>query len=349
VEDLVWVKLLQDGVRLLLLLWDGALPALWGFLRENSQALNHLALIAIGAIGLPLLWIRTRAADRQAAAANKHAEAANEQARTAEQGHITDRFTSAIEQLGSEKMAVRLGAIYALERLSRDSPDDHGTIMEVLTAYVRDNAPWPPTEAPGNPFVELQTDSENPAYHFMHGKPAADIQAILTVLGRRDETAREQELKLDLCHANLRRAVLREAHFEGANLLLTRLEGASLHGAHLERAFLVWAHLESAGLVDAHLQGAVLCGAHLQGALLVAARLQGATLSKANLSKAHLERANLSTAIDLTQEQVNSAFGDEHTVLPEGLTRPAQWLRPEYDPPPPTPPPRPEPPPDPSR
>lgn len=239
-EDLAWVwvkeqgALLQGGLRLILLTWSSTVPALWVFLSENSQALNHLALIAVGAIGLPLLWIRTRAADRQARVANL-------QAKTAEQGHITDRFAKAIEQLGSEKMAVRLGAIYALERLSKDSPGDHLTIMEVLTAYVRDNAPWPPKqEIIGNPFVELQTNSENPANHFLHGKPAADIQAILTVLGRRDETAREQELKLDLCHANLRRAVLREAHFEGANLLLTRLEGASLDGAHLERAFLVW-------------------------------------------------------------------------------------------------------------
>ena len=35
----------------------------------------------------------------------------------------------------------------ALERLSRDSQEDHWTIMEVLTAYVRDNAPWPPKRA----------------------------------------------------------------------------------------------------------------------------------------------------------------------------------------------------------
>ena len=133
--------------------------SLWEFLVANSLALSHFALV----VGVYLLWRRVRAADRQAAAANRHAEAANEQARVAksrrrpaEQGHITDRFTKAIEQLGSKEMAVRLGAIYALERISRDSPEDHWTIMEVLTAYVRDNAPWPPRqEQPGRP---LKTD-----------------------------------------------------------------------------------------------------------------------------------------------------------------------------------------------
>jgi hypothetical protein len=155
------VALLQDGLRLLLLSWGSIVPALWDFLRENSQSLSQLAVIAFAAIGIPLLWIRTRAADRQARAANEQARIANVQAKTAEQGHITDRFTKAIEQLGSEKLAVRMGAIYALERLSKDSPEDHWTIMEVLTAYVRDNAPWPPKEAGGNPFVELQAGDED--------------------------------------------------------------------------------------------------------------------------------------------------------------------------------------------
>ena len=51
------------------------------------------------------------------------------------QGHITDRFTKAIEQLGKlngdhPSIEVRLGAIYALERIAIDSPRDHWTIME---------------------------------------------------------------------------------------------------------------------------------------------------------------------------------------------------------------------------
>ena len=60
--------------------------------------------------------------------------------------HKTDLFTRAIDQLGSEKMEVRLGGIYALERIARDSQKDKGPILEVLTAYVRQNAPWPPED-----------------------------------------------------------------------------------------------------------------------------------------------------------------------------------------------------------
>ena len=65
----------------------------------------------------------------------------------AREGQITDRYTKAIEQLGASdgtgisKLEVRLGGIYALERIARDSERDHRTIMEVLTTYVREHSP----------------------------------------------------------------------------------------------------------------------------------------------------------------------------------------------------------------
>ena len=51
-----------------------------------------------------------------------------------EQGQVTDRYTKAIEQLGSTTVDVTIGGIYSLERIARDSPSDHPTVMEVLTA-----------------------------------------------------------------------------------------------------------------------------------------------------------------------------------------------------------------------
>ena len=69
-----------------------------------------------------------------------------------EQGQITDRYTKAIEQLGSDKLDVRLGGIYALDRIAKDSPADRATIAEVLTAYVRGHAPW----APAGPTQDVE-------------------------------------------------------------------------------------------------------------------------------------------------------------------------------------------------
>src|SRR3954466_2309887 len=48
---------------------------------------------------------------------------------------ITERFTRAIDQLGNESLDVRLGGIYALERIARDSAEDHPQVLEVIAAY----------------------------------------------------------------------------------------------------------------------------------------------------------------------------------------------------------------------
>ncbi len=48
----------------------------------------------------------------------------------------------AVDANGKPKinLEVRLGGIYALERIAHDSPKNQSTIMEVLTAYVRENS-----------------------------------------------------------------------------------------------------------------------------------------------------------------------------------------------------------------
>ena len=101
--------------------------------------------------------------------------ATEETVRVAQEGHITDRFTKAIAQLGDDKMAIRLGGIYALERIAKDSEKDHGPIMEVLTAYVRENA----------------TKQGEYAEKAAQG-PTTDIQAILTVIRRRETTGKNR-------------------------------------------------------------------------------------------------------------------------------------------------------------
>src|SRR6185503_12659267 len=61
-----------------------------------------------------------------------------------------ERFARSVEQLGSERgdgsarTEARLGGIYALERLLLESEREYWPIMEVLTAYVRENAAWKP-------------------------------------------------------------------------------------------------------------------------------------------------------------------------------------------------------------
>src|SRR5262249_46337774 len=179
------------------------------------------------------------------------------------EGQITDRFTKAITQLGDEKLEVRLGGIYALERIAKDSEKDHWTIMEVLTAYVREHTPrkakdnavrrlpailvWNESKgvrvsmSPLGSFkpripVQMQNRRTNNAEQKEVTELTTDVQAILTVIGRRMiSTERDKGLlnfeETDLSNANLSGANLSGANLSGANLSGADLRVADLRGA----------------------------------------------------------------------------------------------------------------------
>jgi hypothetical protein len=54
----------------------------------------------------------------------------------AREGQITDRFNKAIAQLDEEKLQIRLGGVYALERISRESETDRRAVVGVLLAHL---------------------------------------------------------------------------------------------------------------------------------------------------------------------------------------------------------------------
>jgi Pentapeptide repeats (8 copies) len=177
---------------------------------------------------------------------------------TSREGQITDRFTKAVNQMGEsgpEKLPIRLGGIYALERIARDSQRDHWPIMEILTAYVREHAPW---KEEAHLQDELSPSATQPTQNNQSdSRPAVDIQAILTVLGRRRwGLGYGEEHPLDLTEADLRGAALRKTYFMWADFRGAHLEGASLWSANLEAALFENVHLMGAFLGDARLEGA---------------------------------------------------------------------------------------------
>jgi Pentapeptide repeats (8 copies) len=233
--------------------------------------------------------------------------------------NTTDLYTKAIDQLGGKTLEVRLGGIYALERIAQDSEKYHEPIMEVLTAYIRANSPWPPEEIEEaqkkRPWAKKrlgEKPKEKGASALDKGqtekleevpKLDGDIQAVLTVIGRRSSASEKGKDQLYLTETDLRKAYLANAHLENAYLADAHLEEAILFKAHLEEAILNGAYLEGARLKEAHLEEAILNEAYLEGA-----RLNGAYLKGAVLDGAHLEGADLSEATGLTQDQIDSAI-----------------------------------------
>jgi hypothetical protein len=218
----------------------------------------------------------------------RQVQTGRQQVHLAEQGQITERFTRAIDQLGSAHLDVRLGGLYALERIARDSPDDRATIGEVLTAYIRGHAPWPP-RLEDQPPIEAAIET----VAFLRLR-APDVQAALTVLGRGhfadpDPDAPQLDLAdTDLRRSYLSRADLRRARLYGADLRRARFDDTDLRGATLIRAYLQEAHL-----LGANLQDAVLHHADLRDADLTDANLAGADLRHANLQGTKLDGVDL--------------------------------------------------------
>jgi hypothetical protein len=233
---------------------------------------------AVVLIGLWFTWRNMRLTEKNIQITQ---ETALRNFETTREGQITDRFTKAIGQLGEvglDKLAIRLGGIYALERIARDSERDHWPIMEILTAYVRENASWKEGEHPSQEDIAL-SETQPTQSNQLPPKLASDIQAILTVLGRRTHTwEKEANQRLNLGNTDLRGANLQGAHLEKANLYRAQLQGATFYRAQLQGAY----------LHEAQLQGAALYRAHLEEANLYEAQLQGANLEGAHLEVAYL-------------------------------------------------------------
>jgi Pentapeptide repeats (8 copies) len=221
-------------------------------LASAGQALAVFLTGAVGLTGLFFTWRNTRLAR----------ESTQETLDLTRRGQITERFTQAINQLGAteggdKSLEIRLGGIYSLERTAREDRDYHWPIMEVLTTYIRQHAPRKPDK--GSSEEEISS-------------PDPNIQAILTVIGRRSIHHREVEYgQVDLHSTDLRRADLKGADLKGANLWDANLQDANLQDANFQGANLQGAAVQRAYLKGAYLQGTKLKGAYLQGTKLLEA------------------------------------------------------------------------------
>ena len=272
-------------------------------IRDLSYAIAVLLGVLVAASTVPFALIRVWINDRTIKAA--------------EQGLITDRINSAVTGLGVEKtvkqtaqdgtttentdanIEVRLGAVYALERLSQDSDRDHIQIMEILCAYIRTNAPWDKdTDVPWDPKTPGPIKG-----------PRADIQAALTVIGRRwpDKIALERDkgFVLDLRDADLR--------------------GADLQDGDFEQAWFYHSNFQLAVLSRTNLKGADLDEANLSRAYLNKTRFDAKTdLEDTTFDKARVFNTDFSKT-SVTQKQLSQMFAGGDTSLPPGLSRPIHW------------------------
>jgi hypothetical protein len=106
---------------------------------QLSEVVRNVLLLVGGSIGIYLAWLRVSAANRQAEAQIESAEASVRQADIGRRKLVGDLFLQAVGQLRDEKLEVRLFAVYTLRRIAEDETDYSGVVVELLSAYLRDN------------------------------------------------------------------------------------------------------------------------------------------------------------------------------------------------------------------
>jgi len=240
------------------------------------------------------------------------------QVQVAREGQITERFTRAVDQLGSDKLDIRLGGILALERVAKNSEMDREAITRILEVFVRTHAPWSAAPAKDRaPHPHGGVDDQIP---WLRDR-APDLQVCLIVLGRRVASRSDKPAHLartDLRHsylsrsrlsgatlrfANLARAEWRQVHLEESRLAYADLRQSDMRDGFLLRADLSHAWLDEADFRSTDLRRtslveACLREADLRGADLRNASLRGADLRGANLDGARLEGADLTGACE---------------------------------------------------
>lgn len=263
------------------------------------------------------------------------------QTHVAEQGHITEQINKAVENLGATRslrdkdgnevhtpnLEVRIGGILALERISKASPDDHVQIMEILCAYIRENAPkgnericvWSEALYALDQFDDNE-DGQLRRISYLQlssgelrkwagdlPQPTSDIRQALEVIGRfqrRVSVSRaisngaelRPDLRIDLRGTNLQRANLKGLNFSGALFNGAQLDGADFSGTSLVEVDFTDASLIAARLDNCQISNPTMCEATITAFYGDNADLQDTSLSIYQLWDVFLSRAQYDSA-----------------------------------------------------
>ncbi|WP_328639804.1 pentapeptide repeat-containing protein [Streptomyces canus] len=252
------------------------------------------------------------------------------QAELTREGQVTGRYVEAIKLLAAEGAPEKLGGIYSLERIMRDSKRDRSTIAEVLAAYVRQRLDGSAPEIMEKRLKDEELAAARERGGGIGSKPSEpplvplpeDVRAALTVLSRNwEEAAPRADLRtLDLTRWDAREVQMVGVYAPGANLSSSELPGAALNRSDLHEAVLFNSNLANADLSHAELYDSALQGSKLSKAQLVGAILYDADLNQADARQANFTKADLSGA-QLRDAQLQAATFSSANLEGARLTR----------------------------
>lgn len=219
---------------------------------------------------------------------------------------FNERYARAVELLGSSERTPRLGAIYALQQLAKDSQESHlAPVISTLTTFVRgwkrdpliqlrppvtDSAPLSDKERSQQREIRLKKYKEDMKWRFRNERPPAgyegmhcdlheetpsDVRAAIVVIG--SLTAGIENIEIDF-----RRTNLTNVDFSTVDLSRVRFDGSDVAGADFT----------GATLRNASFRDAAACGTNFFRCNLTDTDLTSASLEFANFRRANLERVS---------------------------------------------------------
>jgi uncharacterized protein YjbI with pentapeptide repeats len=342
---IIFLLIASSGVvalwQLLVPIWTGALPTPISAGTDPGAELRGRLLVIGALLTTPfLIW--------RLIVGHWAARAAQAQARIAQETTRNTLFTKAIEQLGAvreEKTAVttrdanglvtssteqsafrsntevRLGAIYALEKLARDDLDMHWPIMETLCAYVRENAGvanHPSDEAIAvfsDDYFSLDSNQQEIRDRFKRdcGRPSVDVQASISVIGRRTssqkdyETRRREDPNTNVKNAwrlDLRSCNLSNINFSGLDFNEALFNDSSLNFCNFEKSSLNNSSFISASAIETRYNNTIITGTRFHGT-----HLEQAYFGRAKINEASFTSSKMAHAKFLEAEIRESKFG----------------------------------------
>lgn len=254
----------------------------WDNIEQKERAQVGIILLQTVATlvgGIAIFW-NIVLARKQMKLAQDQSKNAQDQIKLAQNQIITELFSRSVEQLGHDQSSVRMGAIYSLERVARDSAQDHSVVMEVVASYIRDQSH----------IVNGEDISQRPY-------PGRDIHAAITVLDRLNLI--ENAPCICLINVDLRGVDFANKKFNNSDLARSNLSGYETNLFHVS--------LRNANCYRTNLSGTQLKQADLSGARIEQANLSEARMKDCNLAEADLRKADLRGAKYLTVSQIQKA------------------------------------------
>lgn len=208
----ITVVVIAVVVAISVVFWD------WlSFGESGSTTIRNVGLVLAALVALPLAVWRSKVAERQASAAQRQAD-------TAQQNLLNERYQRGAEMLGSDVLAVRLGGIYALQRLAQEHPKQyHIQIMRLFCSFVRN-----PTVRKGRDAPRMIAAAELGVEESGYDQPEGlrfDVESVVEAIATRNSARIALEdkarFRLDFRNANLH------------SLDLFNVEGVNLSGARL--------------------------------------------------------------------------------------------------------------------